>query len=71
MREGAKLRNRALPEGHSLSNVPYVIQGSGLPDDDEDDEDFVLDLQQWNEPNAFLDYIHNKCMGAVTPENVR
>ena len=34
-----------------------VIQGAGLPNDDEDDDDFALDLQQWNEVDAFEDFI--------------
>ncbi|KAI5117758.1 hypothetical protein M0805_000602 [Coniferiporia weirii] len=39
------------------SNMPHVLLGQGLPNDDEDDEDFALDLQQWNEPLAFENYI--------------
>ncbi|KAH8116170.1 hypothetical protein DFH11DRAFT_1584701 [Phellopilus nigrolimitatus] len=37
-------------------NLPYVLIGQGLPNDD-DDEEFALDLQQWNEPLAFENYI--------------
>ena len=40
-----------------LSNKPFVLKGAGLPDDDDDDEDLALDLQQWNEPNAFEDFL--------------
>ena len=40
-----------------MPNVPFVLQGQGLPDDEEDDDDFPLDLQQWNEPDSFEKYI--------------
>ena len=40
-----------------MPNVPFVLQGQGLPDDEEDDDDFPLDLQQWNESDSFEKYI--------------
>lgn len=54
-----KLRRRAEDEHcESESNEPYVVNGSGLPDDEEDDDDeFALDLKQWNDPYAFEDYV--------------
>ncbi len=39
-----------------LSNTPLVLQGAGLPDDEDDDE-LQLDLLQWNEDEAFENFM--------------
>ncbi|TDL24455.1 hypothetical protein BD410DRAFT_896672 [Rickenella mellea] len=44
------------------TNEPYVLLGNGLPNDDEDDEDFALDLHQWNDVDAFEDFIGGERM---------
>ncbi len=47
-----------LRKGHS--NQPHVLNGHGLLDDDEDDDDFPIDLHQWNENLAFRKFISGK-----------
>ena len=49
-----------LHDPEELSNIPYILLGSGLPNDDDDDEDFALDLQQFNEPRAFERFIFDQ-----------
>ena len=38
------------------SGAPTGIS-SPLPDDDEDEDDFPIDLEQWNHMDAFQDFI--------------
>lgn len=49
-----------------------MLQGAGLPDD-EDDEELQLDLLQWNEDDAFEEFMHklDEASGILDADGVR
>ena len=49
--------SKRLATRKGLSNTPVVLSAKGLPDDDEDEDDFPIDLEQWNHMDAFQDFI--------------
>lgn len=69
---GTALNSYKKSQFDGLSNTPLVLQGAGLPDDEDDDE-LQLDLLQWNEDEAFETFMHklDDASGINDAEGVR
>ena len=52
----ASFKRSQLEVPDEYHNTPHVLQGAGLPDDEEDEE-LQLDLLQWNEAGAFENFL--------------